>query len=36
MSSPPAGVGLTHSDITAACVAKAFGMPIDSDPRAST
>jgi hypothetical protein len=28
MSSPPAGVGPTHSDITAACVAQAFGVPI--------
>src|SRR5215471_3242934 len=28
------GIGPTHSDITAACVAKAFGVPIDSDPRA--
>ena len=28
------GIGPTHSDITAACVAKAFGVPIDTDPRA--
>jgi molybdopterin-biosynthesis enzyme MoeA-like protein len=28
------GIGPTHSDITADCVAKAFGVPIDSDPRA--
>ena len=34
MSSPPAGSGPTHSDITADCVAKAFGVPIDTDPRA--
>ena len=34
MSSPPAGIGPTHGDITADCVAKAFGVPIDSDPRA--
>jgi molybdopterin-biosynthesis enzyme MoeA-like protein len=34
MSSPPAGSGPTHGDITAACVAKAFGVPIDTDPRA--
>jgi molybdopterin-biosynthesis enzyme MoeA-like protein len=27
------GIGPTHSDITADCVAKAFGVPIDSDPR---
>ena len=26
--------GGTHGDITADCVAKAFGVPIDSDPRA--
>jgi len=32
MSSPPAGS--THGNITADCVAKAFGVPIDSDPRA--
>jgi len=28
------GIGPTHSDITADCVAKAFGVPIDRDPRA--
>jgi molybdopterin-biosynthesis enzyme MoeA-like protein len=28
------GIGPTHSDITTACVAKAFGVPIDADPRA--
>src|ERR1700758_2915707 len=28
------GIGSTHSDITAACVAKTFGVPIDTDPRA--
>src|SRR5207302_1591426 len=28
------GIGPTRSDITAACVAKAFGVPIDIDPRA--
>ena len=28
------GIGPTHSDITADCVAKAFGAPIDIDPRA--
>ena len=28
------GVGPTHDDITADCVAKAFGVPIDHDPRA--
>ena len=28
------GIGPTHSDITADCVAKAFGVPIDTDPRA--
>ena len=28
------GIGPTHSDITADCVAKAFGVPIDPDPRA--
>ena len=27
-------IGLTHGDITADCVAKAFGVPVDSDPRA--
>jgi molybdopterin-biosynthesis enzyme MoeA-like protein len=25
---------LSHGDITADCVAKAFGVPIDTDPRA--
>ena len=30
------GIGPTHGDITAACVAKAFGVPIDSDSRALT
>jgi molybdopterin-biosynthesis enzyme MoeA-like protein len=28
------GIGPTHGDITADCVAKAFGVPIDADPRA--
>jgi molybdopterin-biosynthesis enzyme MoeA-like protein len=28
------GIGQTHDDITAACVAKGFGAPIDADPRA--
>jgi molybdopterin-biosynthesis enzyme MoeA-like protein len=28
------GIGPTHGDITADCVAKAFGVPNDSDPRA--
>jgi molybdenum cofactor synthesis domain-containing protein len=28
------GIGPTHSDITADCVAKAFGVSIDTDPRA--
>ena len=28
------GIGPTHGDITADCVAKAFGVPIDSHPRA--
>jgi molybdenum cofactor synthesis domain-containing protein len=28
------GIGPTHDDITADCVAKAFGVPIDADPRA--
>jgi len=28
------GIGPTHGDITPDCVAKAFGVPIDSDPRA--
>jgi molybdopterin-biosynthesis enzyme MoeA-like protein len=27
------GIGPTHGDITADCVEKAFGVPIDSDPR---
>ena len=27
-------IGPTHGDITADCVAKAFGVTIDSDPRA--
>jgi molybdopterin-biosynthesis enzyme MoeA-like protein len=27
------GIGPAHGDITADCVAKAFGVPIDSDPR---
>jgi molybdenum cofactor synthesis domain-containing protein len=27
------GIGPTHDDITADCVAKAFGVPIDYDPR---
>ena len=27
------GIGPTHGDITADCVAKAFGVPIDTDPR---
>jgi molybdopterin-biosynthesis enzyme MoeA-like protein len=27
-------IGPTHGDIIADCVAKAFGVPIDSDPRA--
>src|SRR5947207_9657604 len=30
------GIGPTHDDITADCVAKAFGVPIDVDPRART
>ena len=29
------GIGPTHDDITADCVAKAFGVPIDFDPRRS-
>src|ERR1700747_2036442 len=29
-----AGIGPTNDDITADCVAKAFGVPIDYDPRA--
>jgi molybdenum cofactor synthesis domain-containing protein len=28
------GIGPTHDDITADCIAKAFGVPIDHDPRA--
>jgi molybdopterin-biosynthesis enzyme MoeA-like protein len=28
------GIGPTHDDITADSVAKAFGVPIDNDPRA--
>src|SRR6516164_2430555 len=28
------GIESTHGDITADCVAKAFGVPIDRDPRA--
>jgi molybdenum cofactor synthesis domain-containing protein len=28
------GIGPTHDDITADCIAKAFGVPIDIDPRA--
>src|SRR5262249_40568400 len=28
------GIGPPHDDITADCVAKAFGVPIDVDPRA--
>ena len=28
------GIGPTHDDITADCVAKTFGVPIDVDPRA--
>jgi molybdenum cofactor synthesis domain-containing protein len=28
------GIGLTRDDITSDCVAKAFGVPIDVDPRA--
>jgi molybdopterin-biosynthesis enzyme MoeA-like protein len=27
-------IGPTHGDVTADCVAKAFGVPIDRDPRA--
>src|SRR5262245_33844629 len=29
------GIGPTHGDITADCVAKAFGVPIDTDPRSN-
>ena len=28
------GIGPNHGDITTSCVAKAFGVPIDADPRA--
>jgi len=28
------GIGPTHDDITADCAAKAFGLPINADPRA--
>ena len=28
------GIGPTHDDITADCIAEAFGVPIDEDPRA--
>jgi molybdopterin-biosynthesis enzyme MoeA-like protein len=34
MSSQPALIGPIHGDITAYCVAMAFGMQIDTDPRA--
>src|SRR6201986_3564893 len=30
----PGGIGPTHDDITADCVAKAFSVSIDVDPRA--
>ena len=30
------GIGPAHDDITSDCVAKAFGVPIDVDPRALT
>src|ERR1041384_2701350 len=30
----PGGIGPTHDDITADCIAKALGVPIDVDPRA--
>jgi molybdenum cofactor synthesis domain-containing protein len=30
------GIGPTHDDITADCVAKAFGVAIDVDPRAQS
>jgi len=35
MSSPPAGIGPTHDDITADAVAKAFGVEIDHHPEPS-
>jgi molybdopterin-biosynthesis enzyme MoeA-like protein len=28
------GIGPTQGDITADCIAKTFGVPIDTDPRA--
>ena len=34
MSSPPAASGPTHDDITADCVAKAFGAPLEFNPTA--
>jgi hypothetical protein len=34
MSSQPALIGPIHGDITAYCVAMAFGVQIDTDPRA--